>query len=447
MRARLSAPLALIALMGSPVMAAPVAAPPPPPVPPAPPSLESSAASAGTLVIPKTCLDHLAIIGGPETRLVSGSGRLTHHADRLTFTTSAADCTKETDAVVMVPARTGIEIQMPHDRATTYRITGVNGDLTATTGRGNLDVDQVSGLTLTMGGSGDVSVGHADGRISVKDFSSGDLHIGSIAASGADLTTMSSGDIQIDQGNADVLTVRNYGSADITLNGTVRDADLTLMGSGDIVLDRVTDTLKKRALGSGSITVDETSGARITTLTTPDTSAVLSDTLKDVLNQSHVEFHFGDAETASSHTSHHSGGHGVIGLLLKIFLIVWLVRFFRRYRKTGIVPFRKTVDRAAAGYAAGVRSWSQRDPAWRETPAAGVAAVVKNAVQGFRGYQPALPEDFSHSVPPGHPLAQLQDRLLRMERRIGLMEQFVTSPDFSLERQFRELERTDGRRA
>ncbi|WP_408872535.1 hypothetical protein [Gluconobacter roseus] len=64
MRARLSAPLALIALMGGPVMAAPVAAPPPP-VPPAPPSLESSAASAETLVIPKTCLAHLAIIGGP----------------------------------------------------------------------------------------------------------------------------------------------------------------------------------------------------------------------------------------------------------------------------------------------------------------------------------------------------------------------------------------------
>lgn len=446
MHLRLSAPLVLIALLGSHAMAAPAVVPPPPPAPPTPPSFEPSAASSETLVIPATCLEHLTVTGGTESRVVTGNGSLTRHGDQLTFTTSAADCAKEPDAVIMVPTRTGIEIRTPHNRATDYRITDINGELTATTGRGNLDVDQVSGLTLIMGGTGDVSVGHAAGRVSVKDFSSGDLHIQSITASDADLTTMSSGNIRIDQGNADVLTVRNYGSADTALNGTVRDADLTLMGSGDIVLGRVVETLKKRAFGSGSITIGETSGARITTVTSPDTSAVLSDTLKNVLNRSNIDFHFGSADSAS-HTRQHSGGHGVIGLLLKIFLIVWLVRLFRRYRKTGVIPFRKTVDKAAAGYAAGVRSWSQRDPEWREAPAASMTAVMKNAVQGFLNHHPEPVEDFSHSVPPGHPLARLQDRLMRMERRIGRMEQFVTSPDFSLERQFRELERTDGRRA
>lgn len=123
------------------------------------------------------------------------------------------------------------------------------------------------------------------------------------------------------------------------------------------------------------------------------------------------------------------------------------MRLFRRYRRTGVLPFRSTLDKAAAGYAEGVRSWSLHRAAWRDTPAASATAVMRDAVTGFRRQPPEPAEDFSRSVPPGHPLARLQDRLVRMERRLGLMEQFVTSPDFSLERQFRDLERADERRA
>lgn len=455
MRQPLPARLALIALLGCGIAALPGTAcaepavmPPAPPPPPAPPALEAPLAASGTLVIPATCLDRLSVVVGEDAHIVSGSGRLKKHGDRLTFTTSARDCSTQDNAVVMVPAQTGIEILSPRNNLTTYRISGVNGEVTAVTGRGDLEVDQAAGLTLNMAGSGTVSVRHVTGRLIVQNLASGDLHIDSIAAASVNLTTMSSGDIRIGPGDTDVLTVRDYGSADIVLNTRTRDADVTLMGSGDITLQKVSETLKKRPLGSGTISVTESSGARITTSTTPDPSAILSDTARKVFNSFHIQLGNSDEDSeAPVHTRHHSGSHGLIGLLLKIALIVWAVRLFRRYRRTGVLPFRSTLDKAAAGYAEGVRSWSLHRAAWRDTPAASATAMMRDAVTGFRRQQPEPAEDFPRSVPPGHPLARLQDRLVRMERRLGLMEHFVTSPDFSLERQFRDLERADGRRA
>lgn len=458
MRHPLHARLALIALLGcglanfaGTASADPTVTPPAPPMPPMPamPPAGIPTPVAGTLVIPATCLDRLSVVGGADAHIVSGSGNLKKHGERLTFTTSAQDCRTQDSAVIMMPPQSSIEIQSPHNRMTSYRVSGINGEITATSGRGDLDIDQTSGLTLNMEGTGNVSIGRATGRLVVKNFGSGDLNIDSLASSTASFTAMSSGDIRINRGSTDVLTVRDYGSADIVLNAEARDADLTLLGSGDITLQKVSETLKKRPLGSGTMSVSQMSGARVTTSTTPDSSAILSDTARKVLDRLHIQLGNPDDDSeAPAPASHHrSGGHGVIGLLLKIALIVWAVRLFRRYRRTGVLPFRGTMDKAAAGYAEGVRSWSRHSPAWRETPAASATAVFRDAVTGFRRQQPEPAEDFSRSVPPGHPLARLQDRLVRMERRLGRMEQFVTSPDFSLERQFRDLERTDGRRA
>ncbi|WP_206033997.1 GIN domain-containing protein [Gluconobacter kondonii] len=454
MRYHLHARLALLALLSCGAAPAPPAPPPAPPAPPAPPSPPapssfdaSSTSSPDTLVIPATCLETLSVVSGPDAHIVSGSGSLKKHGERLTFTTTPQDCVAQDSAVVMVPARTSLDIQSSHNHTTLYRITGVNGDVTAESGHGDLDIDQASGLNLTMTGPGDVSVGRVTGRMTVQSLSSGDLQIGDLAASSASITAMSSGDIRVERGSVDVLTVRDYGSADITLNATARDADLTLLGSGDITLQKASETLKKRPIGSGTLSVEDTAGARITTVTTPDGSAILSDATRKVLD--HLDIHMDTPEITFGNTStvHHSSGHGVIGLLLKIFLIIWAVRLFRRYRRTGVFPFRGTLDKAAAGYAEGVRSWSRHRAAWQETPAASATAVVRDAVLGFRRPQPEPTEDFSRSVPPGHPLARLQDRLARMERRLGLIERCVTSSDFSLERQFRDLERTDGRRA
>ena len=455
MRQPLPARLALIALLGCGLAALPDSAraepaimPPPPPAPPAPPSLQAPLTASGTLVIPATCLDRLSIVGGENAHIVSGSGSLEKHGDRLTFTTSPQDCATQDSAVVMVPALTSIDIQLPHSRLTTYRITGVNGDVTAISGRGNIDIDQASGLTLTMQSTGNVSVGHVTGRLSVQNLSSGDLHIGDLAASSASITAMSSGDIRVEQGTVDVLTVRDYGSSTITLNAEARDADITLLGSGDITLRKVSEALKKRPIGSGTLSIGDATSSRITSVNTPDGAAILSDATRKILDRLDIQLDSPDhVSRTTDHNRHHSGGYGVIGVLLKIALIVWAVRLFRRYRRTGVLPFRSTLDKAAAGYAEGVRSWSLHRAAWRDTPAASATAVMRDAVTGFRRQQPEPAEDFSRSVPPGHPLARLQDRLVRMERRLGLMEQFVTSPDFSLERQFRDLERADGRRA
>lgn len=417
-------------------------------MPTSPPSHEAFAVGSETLVIPATCLDRLDVVGGADTRIVSGNGNLKKHRDRLTFTTSAQDCTSQGRALIMVPAQTSIEIQSPHNRTTSYRVSGISGEVTATSGRGDLDIDQASGLNLNMEGTGNVSVRLVTGRLAVQNFASGDLHIDTLATSTASLTAMSSGDIRIARGNTDVLTVRNYGSADIALSAGARDADITLLGSGDVTLQKVSEMLKERPLGSGTISVAESAGARITTVNTPDSSAILSDTARRVLD--HFDIHLDnqdDTLEAPAHARHHSSGNGLIGILLKIFLIVWAVRLFRRYRRTGVLPFRNMLNKAAAGYAEGTRSWARHRDTWRDTPTGSATAIVRDAVLGFRRQEPEPAEDFPHSVPPGHPLARLQDRLTRMERRLGLMEQFVTSPNFSLERQFRDLERTDGRRA
>ncbi|KXV23313.1 hypothetical protein AD935_00665, partial [Gluconobacter japonicus] len=52
--------------------------------------------------------------------------------------------------------------------------------------------------------------------------------------------------------------------------------------------------------------------------------------------------------------------------------------------------------------------------------------------------EPATPDTVALSPA----LIRLNDRLARLEPRLARMEQFVTSPDFALERQFRDLERS-----
>lgn len=422
-------PLSGHAANPAPVQTAPTA----PPAPVAGPEL---------LSVESNCLNKLSIVGGATPSIASGPGTLSTNGNHLTFRASGHACDSGNETVLTVPARTSIEIHTPSSDNTDYSIADIHGSVDASTGEGTLTIDEASILTLNMAGSGNIHIGRVTERLNVKNNSSGDLSVDTADTSATTLTNMSSGDITISGGSTAILTTRNYSSGDIVLKGSFRDADISVLGSGDVSLGTITRSLTKRVLGSGDLTTADTTGAKITSISTPDKDAVISDVTTNLLDQFNFQkiFQSDRTHTDTSHHDHRGGGNG----LIKIAFVVWAVHLFYRYRKTGVVPFHDTAERLARGYAAGMRGWDRHRTSWQDSPVAGASTIARDAWQGFRHATATPQSNATSSVPPGHPLARLQDRLARLEPRIGRLERFVTSSDFGLERQFRELEQAEG---
>lgn len=429
----------------------------------------SAQATASTLVIRKTCLSHLTITGeNGENQFPDGIHLQSGENGDSVFSANDADCsTDHNTATLHVPTGTAITIQQ--GGKTSYSIQDVNGALSARTGSGDVIVDSVTGLNLSMLGGGDVRIDHATGTMAIHNFSSGDLTIRNSDVSSADINNMASGDIALDGGKIASLNARSYGSGDINAQISARDAALASFSSGDLHIDTVTGTLTKSSFGSGDITASNTNGAHVTTSHHPDGARITSDTIgamTSAVGLGPIWDNDDSDEAPTTHTSHteHHGPVHYIFMGLIIWGVISLVR--RHRRKTGepisAIP-QRVWDDASAGYASFVQNWEHRMAEQRSnaseahTPPhiyytrravdlwAEVTHTAREQRNIHRNRRATTTEEFS--APPGHPLSHLQDRLARMEPRLARMEQFVTSSDFMLERQFRDLERSAERQA
>lgn len=135
------------------------------------------------------------------------------------------------------------------------------GNLNLTTsGSGDAEIEDVMGYAkLSSSGSGDIDIGSVGDDLEYKGSGSGDLSVDEIRGDGnniVDLSTSGSGDISIGDGAIAYLTVSAAGSANVTVDGIIKDADVRASGSSDIYLDTVTGDIKQRTSGSSDIHID-----------------------------------------------------------------------------------------------------------------------------------------------------------------------------------------------
>lgn len=130
--------------------------------------------------------------------------------------------------------------------------------------RGNLQVDDMTSGTLTVGdvrnaqlgvsGSGDITVGAVAGDLAVEIDGSGEVKTGPAAGS-VSLEINGSGDIEVASVNGAVAAEVN-GSGDIALRGGRADPlSVAISGSGDLTLDGTAGSQSINQSGSGKVTI------------------------------------------------------------------------------------------------------------------------------------------------------------------------------------------------
>jgi len=307
-----------------------------------------------------------------------------------------------------------------------------------------------------MTGSGNVSINTLTGTVKIQNFSNGDLSIGSISSPKTELSATSSGDLLIKSGWVNTLSIRGMGSSDITAHVRAKTAHVALYGSGNVTIDHVSETLSQTHYGSGSLNVQTDPGAHIETPNTVDGNAIARDVLASVGSRLQNTDLSHSPIILSTHSSHH---HSLLRLILTLIIIGLALRHSRRYReRTGQSFFANLWINIVEGYASFVRNWEVRMRERRgeeaNTPVEPphvhytrrvvdlyqeVLHTAREQKQRHAGRMgPATPDTVALSPA----LIRLNDRLARLEPRLARMEQFVTSPDFVLERQFRDLERS-----
>ncbi|ANQ40505.1 hypothetical protein BAR24_02915 [Gluconobacter oxydans] len=432
--------------------------PPEPPAPPSPPASTGMNTPPGRFLdLAPSCLTDLHIRAGVTPSVLSGNAVLTIDGhDKLELSLKDHSCDTDGSAEIEVPMGTNIGFR---GNETHVIATGILGRMSGFTANGDVEIEQASDISLRMTGNGNVSIDRVFGNVKVQNFSNGDLSIGTAQSPDVELVATSSGDLTIKGGWIDTLSIRDMGSSDITAHVWAKAAHLAVYGSGNVTVDRVTKTLSQTHFGSGALNVEATGGAHVETTNKVDGNAIARDVLASL--GSHLSAteasHLGNVPILlNTHSSHH---HSLIRLIITLVIIGLILRRARRYReRTGQSFFANLWTDASEGYASFVRNWEAR---MRERRGEGAHTTVEPPHIHYTRRAVDLYEEVVHTareqkqrhasrVHPSAPdavslnpaLIRLNERLARLEPRLARMEQFVTSPDFALERQFRDLERS-----
>lgn len=428
--------------------------PPTPPNPPTPPFTVSLPLSGPSLDLAPSCLTDLHIRTGLTPSVLGGNAVLTNTGhDTLELSLKDQSCNTEGSADIQVPEGTSLSFR---GNETQITATGLLGNISGFTANGDVEIEQARDVSLRMTGSGNVSINTLVGTVKIQNFSNGDLSIGSLSSPKTDLSATSSGDLLIKNGWVDALSIRDMGSSDISAHVRAKTAHVAVYGSGNVTVDHVSETLSQTHYGSGSLNVQTDPGARIETPNRIDGNAIARDVLASVGSKLENTDRSHSPIILNTHLSHH---HSLLRLILTLVIIGLILRHARRYReRTGQSFFVNLWTNAAEGYASFVRNWEARMRERRgeeaHTPVEPphvhytrravdlYQEIIHTAREQKQRHAsqagPATPDTVTLSPA----LIRLNDRLSRLEPRLARMEQFVTSPDFALERQFRDLERS-----
>ncbi len=102
-------------------------------------------------------------------------------------------------------------------------------------GSGTINAGASAGASIEIAGSGDAHVGPVLGKLRVEIAGSGDVTVASVnGPTTAEIA--GAGSIKIDTGEANPLKVEILGSGDFDFGGEAVDPEITAMGSGDVTL-------------------------------------------------------------------------------------------------------------------------------------------------------------------------------------------------------------------
>jgi len=256
-------------------------------------------------------------------------------------------------------------------------------------GDGDIQVENVIGTaTLDLKGDGSARLASVNGKLIIKSSGDGGALIGHISSPDVEITLQGSGDAMIGHGAIEHLIGQIDGSGDLIVSATVKDAVIQNNASGDARLSQVTGQLTKSTNGSGEVHVGGSGvESAIETAATGFAAAVASES-----DGHNVRIHVNHGHDSSDHDSD-SSSHG--GSFFTLLFLGGVGYFIYRTLKRN-------------------NNWPPRLAGWK------------------RGPQPVLPPN-----DPG--VRSLVEVLSRVESRLVRLENFVTTREFDLHRQFRDL--------
>lgn len=283
-------------------------------------------------------------------------------------------------------------------------ITGVDGPVLLTKlGSGATTVDQASALVLDENGFGNLQLGWLHGPATLKTTGSGDVTIARIDAPQVTAELRGFGSVRIGAGTIGALTAISRGSGHLSFGGTARAADLRATGFGGIEIENVTGELRQEAHSPATISLHRGvgsggAGRARPVLTLPDGTVVTANSL--VKPDGTVITFDDDEEAAQAGPAHHHGRSAALGFALFVLLCVIFRNRIAKLIPPGS-PLRGKVGPSRPGTA--------------QAPAASEPEILA-----------------------------LGARLRHLDRRVGEIEQCVTSRHFHLHRAFDHLDRRRG---
>ena len=303
------------------------------------------------------------------------------------------------ETAVVSTARCGSEagtlrVDVPEGTSLTLAVSGqgdvhlgnMTGRLIATlTGDGSLVAGRTGGVVLATRSSADATLDTIDGPATLDLASSGDVTIRHMAGP-LTVRSVSSGDLVVGGIQADAVTADVLGSGDVMVGtGNVRALQARVLGSGDMAVAATVGTADVTAHGQGDVKLASVTGTlRRDAGRNSDITVGNGDTLRNQISRK-----------LSGETTEATGGglHG--GALIRHFLTLAVL---------------------------GLIGWI----GWRIVQRGGGLASLRRST--------APP-----TTPANPAVTALGETMARLEQRLGLLESYVTTREFDLNRRFREM--------
>lgn len=201
---------------------------------------------------------------------VIGTAGLAEHADMrdvprgLSFQTDAHDawltgsaCQK--DATIQLSA--GSAVVSTASTFDTLTIEGVEGPVSLRQGRGDIVIDKATALLYRGSGPGDLSLNSLTGPAIFALSGPGDATVDTVTAPSLAIGTTGPGDVVIRGGMIDRLTITLSGPGEASFGGSAREATLQTDGPGDIRVHQVLKAEHAHSSASGAIEIAVPSGS------------------------------------------------------------------------------------------------------------------------------------------------------------------------------------------
>lgn len=309
----------------------------------------------------------------------------------------------EANAHLRVPVGTAIIAKMSNYGS--LRLSGINGPLSLThKGSSEVTADQVTALSVDESSFGSIKLGWLHGPAAITLSGSGNITIGRVDAGSFTAHSSGFGNIVLSDGKIGTLDARVHGSGNFSFDGIAQTATLEANGFGTVTVDTVTGAVHKEAQGRGAITIRheraplKNTSATHPLLTLPDGTVI---TAHNLIKPDGTIVSFDDTASATDDSAegspeprHHHAGRWLV-------LLTLLLLFALRRR---------------------------------------IGPSLSRTVRSL-GLSTGQPDAEASHQPQ---IAELAERLRRLEKRVGEVEHCVTSRDFHLHREFHTLSRRCG---